>query len=172
MVLDFTFWKNRLTELAFAGMISMAVIQTTDRLSQRERDILPPTAWFEVYEVFVPDFATGTNPTILYDRIIREEFRGFFVVEVQRQLPNGLWFADCSGSGIADYSPDDALPEGAGVTLPPQNNVTWDWFINRQGAPCRPEAGTYRLRISYELSRPNWPVKTTLTFSNIFQITS
>lgn len=162
------FWKDRLTELALAGLVTMAVIQTTDMLSQRERDILPPSAWFQVHEVFVPDFTEGENPMILYDRIIREEFRGFFVVEVQRQLENGLWFADCSGSGVNDYTPEDALPQAADT---PGNYVTLDWFINRAGSPCRPEPGEYRLRTSYELSRPNWPVKTTLNISNVFTIT-
>lgn len=162
-----SFWRQRLLELALAALISMSVIQTTDRLSQRERDILPPSAWFTVNEVYVPDFTEGENPTLLYDRIIREEFRGFYVVEVQRQLEDGLWFAPCSGSGVRDYSPDDALPQSADA---PGNYVTWDWFINRAGEPCRPEAGVYRLRTSYELSRPNWPIKTTLNISNTFMV--
>jgi hypothetical protein len=120
--------------------------------------MVPADAWFRVNEIFVPDHERGSNPSMIYDRMILEPFRGFFVVEVQQQLENGLWFSACSGSGMSDYEVGEAIKD---------STVTWEWFILRA---CPVPPGTYRLRVSWELKKLGWPSKEAVALSNVFKV--
>lgn len=154
----FNWTKARLAEAALAVFIVFLIVQFRAQIDQRDREALPASAWFQVNEIFVPDFRTGENPDMIYDRTIREDFRGFFVAEVQEQQPNGLWFAACSGSGASDYEQTDVIPD---------RTVSWEWFLNRE---CDVSPGTYRLRVSWDMRKPGWPTKTTVALSNIFTV--
>jgi hypothetical protein len=147
------------TEFVVAILLFYAVIQFSDRIEQRSRSELPASAWFKVNEIYVPDHVVGSNPPVIYDRVILENFRGFFVVEVQKKLDNGLWWSACSGSGVSDYHISDALPAN--------NTVDWEWFVSR---PCVVPAGIYRLRVSWEMKRSDWPVKSVVSLSNEFLV--
>ena len=155
----FVWFKHRIAEASLAAFVVFLIVQFKDQIDARQRDALPASAWFQVNEIFVPDFRAGENPEMIYDRTVREDFRGFFVVEVQQQQANGLWFAACSGSGASDYEQTDAIPD---------RTVDFSWFVNRD---CSLNPGTYRLRVSWDMRRVGWPTKTTVALSNIFQIT-
>lgn len=154
----FEWTKTRLGEAALAVFIVFLVIQFKGQMDLRAKQAIPASAWFEVNEIFVPDHRVGENPEILYDRTIREDFRGFFVAEVQRMEDSGLWFAACSGSGASDYDTSDVIPN---------RTVTWEWFLNRE---CAVDPGVYRLRVSWEMKRVGWPTKTTVALSNTFTV--
>ncbi len=149
---------HRFVEVVMAVLLFYAIIQFADRINQNDRAMLPANAWFRVNEVYVPNHKSGSNPPVIYDRQIMEEFRGFFVVEVQKKLENGLWWSACSGSGVNDYQPGDALPS---------NTVDWEWYVSR---PCPVPPGIYRLRSSWEMKRPDWPIKSVVNLSNEFWI--
>ena len=155
----FVWFKHRIAEAVLAVFVVFLIVQFKDQIDARQRDALPASAWFQVNEIFVPDFRVGENPEMIYDRTVREDFRGFFVVEVQQQQANGLWFAACSGSGASDYEQTDAIPD---------RTVEFSWFVNRD---CNINPGTYRLRVSWDMRRVGWPTKTTVALSNIFEVT-
>jgi hypothetical protein len=150
--------RSRAGELVMALLLFYAVIQFSERLNEREQSMVPAESWFRVNEVYVPDHVTGSNPPVIYDRDVVEGFRGFYVVEVQRQLDNGLWWSACSGSGVSDYEPGEAIPD---------NVVTWEWYVSR---PCAVPPGIYRLRSSWEMKRPDWSVKSLVNLSNEFRV--
>lgn len=150
--------KLRLAEISVALVVVWLVIQISGFVQNARREMVSPSAWFEVREIFVPDHVEGSNPLLIYDRVIREEFRGFWVVEVQRREADGLTHMVCSGSGVNDYEPEDTIPD---------SRVAWDWFIGR---PCIIPPGPYRLRVSYDLTRIGWPVKTVVAISNNFYV--
>lgn len=145
-------------EILVATFLFYAVVNVSAKINDSDQAAVPAEAWFRVNEVYVPDFHEGENPKIIYDRQVIEPFRGFYVVEVQKQLNNGLWWSACSGSGVSDYEVGEAIP---------QNTVRWDWYISR---PCHVEPGTYRLRSSWELRRPGWPAKQLINLSNEFHV--
>lgn len=149
---------HRFTELVMAAILFYGVTEFSERMDQREQDMTPASAWFKVNEVYVPDHEVGSNPPVIYDRQIIESFRGFFLVEVQRKLENGLWWSACSGSGISDYEAGEAIPS---------NTVDWNWFVYRD---CPVPPGIYRLRTSWEMKRPGWPVKNVVSLSNEFTV--
>lgn len=150
--------RRRAGELAIALILFYALVQFSERLNKREQFMVPAESWFRVNQVHVPDHVMGSNPPVIYDRRVVEGFRGFYVVEVQRQLDNGLWWSSCSGSGVADYEPGEAIPN---------NTVSWEWYISR---PCAVPPGVYRLRTSWEMKRPGWPVKSVVNLSNEFAV--
>lgn len=152
--------KIRMAEISVALVVVWLVIQISSFVQNTRRDMVSPSAWFEVREVFVPDHVEGSNPLIVYDRIIHEEFRGFWVVEVQRREVDGTTYMVCSGSGVNDYEPEDTIPD---------SRVAWDWFIGRA---CIVPPGGYRLRVSYDLTRIGWPVKQVVAISNNFRVLS
>lgn len=150
--------KIRLAEVSVALVVVWLVIQISSFIQDARREIVSPSAWFEVREIFVPDHVEGSNPQVIYDRAIHEEFRGFWVVEVQRREPDGTTYMVCSGSGVNDYEPEASIPE---------NRVAWAWFIGR---PCVIPEGAYRLRVSYDLTRLGWPLKQIVVVSNNFRV--
>jgi hypothetical protein len=150
--------KLRLAEVSVALLVVWLVIQISGFVRSTQREIVSPTSWFEVREIYVPDHVQGTNPPVTYDRVIHEDFRGFWVVEVQRREADGATHAACSGSGVSDYETTDTIPN---------HRVSWTWFVGRN---CEVRPGQYRLRLSLDLTRPNWPPKRVVAFSNTFVV--
>lgn len=152
-------WRYRVIEFAVALFIVACAIYITNNLQQRERASVAAATWFTVANIYVPDHKAGENPEMTYDRTIKEPFQGFWVVEVQRQAADGAFSLECSGSGVNDYEPQDYIPN---------NTVSWKWFIGKDCSEIPP--GTYRLRASWVLRRPDWPEKSIVTYSNLFKV--
>lgn len=150
--------RDRVIEIVVALVVLHLVINGIELRQEEARRNVPATDWFEVHEVFVPDHVTGSNPFILYDRTIRSDFTGMWVVEAQRREPSGGFSNACSGSGVDDYTRYDNLPE---------DGVTWTWFFGR---PCPIEPGTYRLSVVYDMRKPEYPMKRYRTLSNVFNV--
>ncbi len=150
--------RRRLGELVMAALLAFVVVQFAERINERDMNMVPADAWFRVNEVYVPDHVSGSNPSVIYDREIFENFRGFYIVEVQRKLENGLWWSECSGSGVSDYEKGEAIPD---------NTVDWVWYISSE---CTVPPGIYRLRSSWEMKRPDWPTKNVVALSNEFRV--
>lgn len=150
--------KLRLTEISVALLVVWLVIQISTFVHSTQRQLVNPSSWFEVREIHVPDHASGSNPQITYDRIILEPFRGFWVVEAQQRDDAGMIHSACSGSGVSDYDPEEIIPGG---------RVSWVWFVGRA---CTLPPGEYRLRVSWDMTRPDWPVKQIVNFSNTFLV--
>lgn len=153
-----SFWSRRLIELTAALALAFLVIQLSTAVGSRQKRLLPGTAWLVINEIYVPDHRQGENPLLIYDRLIREDFTGFWIVEVQRVQPDGLFQHECAGFGTSQYSTDEVIAD---------NTVSWYWLIGR---PCAVPPGDYRLRISYTMKRPGWPEKEAIAFSNIFRV--
>lgn len=151
--------RTRLAEVTVALLLFYLVVNSVAYVREYRRSAVPASAWFEVFELFVPDHEKGSNPLVIYDRTIHEAFRGFWIVEVQRRDSEELAWTECSGAGLNDYEPTDILPE---------RGVTWEWFLGR---PCTVGPGSYRLRVSYEMTKPNWPTKHMVVVSNTFRVT-
>lgn len=154
----FGWWRYRVIEAAVALALVSSVIYISENTQMRWRLNVPAENWFVVNAISVPDHTRGSNPEMTYDRLIKEEFQGFWVVEVQRQIPDGRWVLECSGSGVSDYEFQDYIPN---------NTVTWDWFVG--GCKDVP-AGTYRLRASWKMKRADWPEKDVVAYSNRFEV--
>lgn len=151
-------WRTRLYELLAALVMVSAIISAGLFITQNQRSAVPASAWFRVNEVFVPDHRSGENPAMIYDRVIYEQFEGFWIVEAQMQVENGLWSNKCSGTGISQYDPGEVI----------QNNTTdLHWFM---GKACDLDPGVYRLRITWTMVRPDWPPKRLFVLSNPFTV--
>lgn len=155
---DPSFWRTRLLELAVATVLAIGVIYASNGFTAQYRKSVLPSAWFVVNELFVPDHVAGDNPNMLYDRLVRQPFTGFRVVEVQKEEPGGLFSATCQGSGLSTYDTDD---------FNFANTVKWNWFV---GDDCLVEPGRYRLRVRWSIRVDGWPEKQVVTTSNIFEV--
>lgn len=85
----FGWWRYRVIEAAVALALVSSVIYISENTQMRWRLNVPAENWFVVNAISVPDHTRGSNPEMTYDRLIKEEFQGFWVVEVQRQIPDG-----------------------------------------------------------------------------------
>lgn len=153
-------WRFRVTELAVALVILTSAIYLSDYIQQRQRADVPAANWFTVNDIFIPDHKLGSNPAVTYDRTIKEPFRGFWVIELERFLADGRTVLECSGSGVNDYEIADYIPE---------NSVSFEWFIGRRCDAIPP--GKYRIRGSWKMKRDEWPDKQIIKYSNVFEIT-
>jgi hypothetical protein len=150
--------RLRAVELAVAFFLASITIQVVTSVRDYQKDQVSVSEWFVVNEIFVPDHVQGENPLIVYDREIRVDVRGFWLVEVQRRDIDGLTYTACSGPGVNDYEITDIIPD---------QTVTWEWFIGR---PCVVDPGVYRLRVRYDFTRSGWPAKQLVVLSNVFTI--
>jgi hypothetical protein len=155
---DPAFWRLRAVELAVAVVLAIGVIYFSNTFTLQYRKSVVPNAWFVVNEIFIPDHEAGSNPDMIYDRLVRQPFTGFRVVEVQREEAGGLFSATCQGSGISTYDVDD---------FNFANKVKWDWFV---GDDCRVDPGRYRLRVKWSIRAEGWPEKQVISTSNIFTV--
>lgn len=155
---SWAWWKLRIAETVVAIVLATCLIAVAGVVADRQRTAVPASAWLRVNEIYVPDHPVGSNPAMIYDRIVGEEFEGFWIVEVQRQTYTGLWTTTCSGSGVSNYSPGKIIEN---------NTVSWGWFV---GEKCPVPPGLYRLRITYTLSKPGWPPKRVFVLSNEFKV--
>jgi hypothetical protein len=151
-------WKHRFFELLAALGMASFIIVISQAVAERQQELVPPTSWLMVNEVFVPDFQHGQDPVLIYDRNILEAFDGFVIVEVQSQTGAGLWITMCSGSTVREFNPGEIIEN---------NTVSWSWFI---GNACEVDPGQYRLRVTYTMTRSGWPAKRVFVLSNQFNV--
>ena len=159
IVFSYAWLRYRLVELAVAFIIMASALYVTDYIQQRSRADVPAANWFTVNDIYIPDFKLGENPVMTYDRTIKEPFRGFWVIELERFLPDGRTVLECSGSGVNDYEVTDYIPE---------NTVSFEWFIGKRCDLIPP--GSYRIRGSWKMKRDGWPDKQVIRYSNLFTI--
>lgn len=155
---SWAFWRLRLMEIATAVVIAIGVIYFTTLFNRQWQSTVPPNAWIAVNEVLVPDHVQGEDPLIIYDRVIRQDFPGMWVVEVQKEEPGALFSPACVGSGIQEYRVETILPD---------RRVALSWFLGRD---CALEPGRYRLRATWTIQLPDWPEKKTSYTSAIFSV--
>lgn len=154
----FAWWKHRFFELLAALGLASFVIVISQAVAERQQELVPANSWLMVNEIFVPDFLSGQDVVLIYDRNILEPFEGFMIAEVQSQSSTGLWLTMCSGSTVRDFFPGEVIEN---------NTVSWSWFI---GNACEVDPGQYRLRVTYTMTRPGWPAKRIFVLSNRFNV--
>jgi len=157
-LLDWYWWRQRALEAAVAIVLAIGVIYFSTLSVRQYRATVPPNAWIAINELFVPDHITGEDPLMIYDRTIRQNFSGMWVVEVQREEADALFSPICVGSGATNYSTDVVLPD---------RRVSLTWFV---GKNCSMEPGRYRLRATWTIQIPEWPEKKSTATSNIFTV--
>lgn len=156
---SFGWWRSRLFEVAAALLIAVTVIQLSGTVAERQKELLPAESWFVLNEVYIPDFEQGTNPSMIYDRVILENHDAFWIAEVQRPNASGLWSTVCTGDGVNEYDPSEIIP----------NNVTdFLWYMNGSCGNLPP--GSYRVKTTRTMSRPGWPQKRLFDLSNTFRV--
>ena len=136
--------------LVIVALLFIAWPQSASFKLERE----PASHWFTVERFQVPDFVTGTNPTIEFERTIKRSALGDWLVEVQ--LVTGGFYNKCSGSGTANYKPEDRLPDP----------VDFGWFV---GGCLDIPPDTYRLEARWDLCIGRI-CKTIEATSNHFQV--
>ena len=151
-------WKKFALELAAALAMASVIVTVAQLVADRQRALTPAESWFQVNEIFVPDFEAGGNPTLVYDTVALEPFDAFRIVEVQRQAQSGLWETVCSAAEVYPVNP-------ASVWV--SDKVTWGWLL---AGSCVMEPARYRLRVTYTLSRLGWPAKRVFAISNEFNV--
>lgn len=155
-------WITRPIELLAAFTV---VFMLTSFIDQRERDrfgSIAPTEWMEVTELFVPDHEVGSNPLLAYDRIVKENFRGYWVAEIKSRdsyVSDGRFFTACSGNGASDYDTEDLIDPA---------KTSWEWFVGR---PCKIPPGVYRIEVTWDMKVPGFDqAKRYTVLSNPFRV--
>ena len=92
--------------------------------------------FIEISELTIPDHATGSNPTITYDRFVRRDTIADWVVEVMKKK-DGAFTEVCSGSGRSDYRLDEDRSS---------KSMVWDVYVGRR---CNVSPGTYKVITSW-----------------------
>lgn len=124
---------------------------------QRQAYLATPITEIFIADVIVPDFKTGENPQVVYDRKIEQTFLGGFTVEV-KEASTGKTV--CSGGSTnLLYEKDEQLPTNTSLT----------WYISD---PCslKLEPGQYYLDTNYVIQIEGFPNRYYTTKSNVFTV--
>ena len=118
----------------------------------------PATDWFTVNFIAIPDFRTGEDPTISYDRTILQPFFGRWFAEINRVGTSRADLA-CEGSGTRSYTPGDPLPDP----------VTLSWLMQKD---CHLMPGQYQVIIKWQIDRPGIQMQAVdEATSHVFRVT-
>jgi hypothetical protein len=149
-------WREALIGI----MIACILILLTETAIRNIRSYIPPTYFFEVHQLFVPDFEPYDNPLIIYEYSVKQPFYGSYSVTVQRIYQNGATelIPICRGSGSKMY-------EDVKFVIPSEASLSW--FINEN---CAFDPGLYQLSASWQISTDRYPTKTYHRVSNIFEV--
>lgn len=147
---------------ATVGLVIFALIgtgiYTYDYIATQAKNNEPIGNWFEVTQLYIPDFKVGEDVSIIYDRDIKQAYSAKWEVEIQKIEKEGL-FAACSNDGISNPDPTKVLPP-EGVTL--------SWFMQKE---CKLAAGEYRVSVTWHIQRDGYKEVDVEAVSNIFTVT-
>lgn len=116
------------------------------RIDERlRREVTPVSDWFEVRRIAVPDYKVGTDPQVLYDRLVKLEFTGDWFVKIyDAEQPS---IVACSGEGSFRYKPKITLPK---------KQMALSVFIGKQ---CNLKPGCYTGEYRNEVRPDDYPMK-------------
>lgn len=116
--------------------------------------------WFEA-SVSIPDHHAGSDPTVIYRRVIRRPLEGSWTVEAQKRAASG-WDNRCDGGGVNGYQPDEASTRKMKMSA----------FMGRDSSPCDLTPGTWRLMTTWSMAPIDGSQETRhfRVFSNTFHI--
>lgn len=116
----------------------------------------PATEFFEVKNINIPDFTQGTDPVMAYDRTIKKNFIGTFIVEIHK-AEKDVHNAVCSNSATRTYKANEQPPD----------IVTLDWFVDRK---CGLPPGQYVVETTWKIEAEGYPAKEYSALSNVFRV--
>lgn len=123
-------------------------IENAERAKEKERIeriLKPPSDWFVVNQISVPDHKEGEDPNVLYDRIVKEAFTGTWFVKLYNvKTPRNV---ACSGDGQFRYEPRISLPN---------KEMALKTFI---GKDCGLSVGCYFGQYRNEMKIEGYPLK-------------
>lgn len=127
----------------------------------------PATNWFEVKDLFVPNFVLGEDPILLYDRDIKRSFQGEWLVEIEKVTGRGVQFI-CKVEGRNNYRPENILMD--------QTTLNWFMAYDGRGTVCGDkilETGSYRIEVRWRIEpdEPGYDVKIYRYTTRPFMIT-
>ena len=135
--------------LGWLWLTSVAAIQS----------VTPAEAYLEVISITVDDAAVGDVPNMHVDRIIKQNFKGNWVAEIELIESQGNYVYQCGSFGEATYNVDNELPE-------PLTLDFWTWPIK-----CSPKKpGKYRVETTWKIVLPGGLEKELHKVSNLFTI--
>lgn len=124
--------------------------------SNRVKDATPATDFFTVREINIPDFEQGDDPVMVYDRTIKRDFIGTFIVEL-RKAEKGVREPACANSVVRTYKIGEKPPE----------TVTLKWFVDRE---CPLPEGQYVAEATWRIEAEGFPMKEYSAVSNVFRV--
>jgi hypothetical protein len=151
-------WKEAILGICVAVMLIMAL----DSLNRFIRERVSADNFFEVSRIYVPDFAVGENPKMIYDYQIKEDFHGFYYVEIFNLRDDGRMILVCRGNGSKLYKTNTIIRD------PKQTDL--DWYANNECSKYLTE-GRYQIFTSWIIMLDDYPSKTTFKISNVFEVT-
>jgi hypothetical protein len=152
-------WKEAILGIC----VALILILSLDNLHRFARERASADNFFEVSRIYVPDFVVGENPIMIYDYAIKEDFHGFYYVEIFNIREDGRMILACRGNGSKLYKTNTIIRDPKETDL--------DWFSNNECSKYLVE-GKYQIFTSWIIMRDEYPSKTTFKMSNVFEVTN
>lgn len=157
-------FKKKMTNIALGVGLGLLVYISGSIAWFQYQDYVesaPATNWVEVTRFSVPDFDPGTNPTIDYQRVIKQSVSSAWTAELRHFLDGDDYEVVCLNSGFSELEPGRA---------PPPTGWTLGSFASRDCVDSL-EPGVYRLYVTWELRPRGYDrtIRYPIT-SNTFQV--
>jgi len=141
---------------AYAALVGAVLIAGWMAYYSGVKEAAPATDFFVVNTLSIPDFVEGTDPVMVYDRTIKKDFLGTFMVEIRATTATANYTV-CSNSGSRSYTVGKKLPE----------TITLKWFVDRD---CGLLAGQYVAETTWKIEAQGYPMKEYSAVSNVFRV--
>ena len=154
--------KQKGMEIFIAGTLFLVLVAVTPSWMEIFRKGTNPVEFFEVKQVYVPDFEYGKDPEIVYDRSIKQNFTGTWNAELQL-IDGSSYRSVCRGHNESNYSPNKMLPDP----------VTLSYYLDKENLKLQcPDIvpGKYRLETVWVIHVVGYPEMSITYVSNVFEI--
>lgn len=155
------FSVQRMGVLLAYGVLGLPIVLAISMIAQVIRTHVDPLRnWFYPMHIFIPDHCAGSDPVVIYERMISKQFTGSYRAQFTEviDLNGNFGFPICVyQSGEFEYRPR------ADIRATPKLSE----FI---GEACKLPPGKYRQETTWHPLRPGYVDETTSLVSNIFSV--
>jgi len=151
-------WKEAILGIC----VALILIISLDNIHRFARERASADNFFEVSRIYVPNFTVGDNPIMKYDYAIKQDFHGFYYVEIFQIHEDGKMTLACRGNGSKLYK--------TYMQIRDYDKTDLDWFVNNECSKYIVE-GKYQIITSWIIMPDDYPSKTKFKMSNVFEVT-
>lgn len=156
-------WRGKLfahfKAFSWALLFVVLAINAFDIGNRSRQALTDVTSWINITSLNVPDFITGEDPQVDFQRDVYVDVSGTWLVELVTKNRLGRLVTECEARGNSNYTINEQLPD---------DTPLFEWFMYTNPSCKSVPPDDYFLRVTWEFCRTGWECKPLVVNGNWF----